>query len=91
MKFFLYEIAARIVGLYLLVDSIRTVRDGLVERKIPYFKYDWLDFFLDWWSTNKVVHRDAAPVRYWLLMGVEMFMGLACLLLAIFGWWQPST
>jgi hypothetical protein len=39
MQFFLYEIVARIVAIYLCVYSIRKVRSGLVERKITYFLY----------------------------------------------------
>ncbi len=34
MQFFLYEIVARIVAIYLCVDCYRKLRNGLVERKI---------------------------------------------------------
>jgi hypothetical protein len=44
MRFFLYEIVARIVAIYLCFDCSRKLRNGLVERKIAYFN----DNFLDW-------------------------------------------
>ena len=37
MQFFLYEIVARIVAIYLCVDWSRKLWVGLVERKIAYF------------------------------------------------------
>ena len=37
MQFFLYEIVARIVAIYLCVDCSRKLWHGLVERKIAYF------------------------------------------------------
>ena len=36
MQFFLYEIVARIVAIYLCVDCSRRLWHGLVERKIGY-------------------------------------------------------
>jgi hypothetical protein len=85
MHFFLYEIVARIVAIYLLVDSYRKVRDGLVERKIQYVNSSLLD-----WS-NWVANRDTAPVVYWIQIGIRITQLVACLFLAVFGWWQPST
>jgi hypothetical protein len=76
MHFFLYEIVARIVAIYLCLDCSRTVSYGLVARKIAYFNPD----FLDWWS-HGVVHRDAAPVRYWIQIGIQISLLVACLLL----------
>lgn len=90
MQFFLYEIVARIVAIYLLVDCARTLTYGLVERKIRYFNADFLDFLLDWWSPRDV-HRDAAPIRYWILMGNQIVILAACFFVAIFGWWHPDT
>ena len=87
MQFFLYEIAARIVAIYLCVDCYRKLRNGLVERKIGYFSPD----LLDWWSMNKVVQRDIAPIRYWIEVGIRIILLLACLAVAVFGWWQPNT
>lgn len=88
MQFFLYEIAARVVAIYLCVDCIRTVRSGLVERKITSFSShtDILD-----WSTRPVFHGDTAPVRYWIQIGLQITAFFACLVVAIFGWWQPNA
>jgi hypothetical protein len=68
MQFFLYEIVARIVAIYLCLDCSRTLWYGLAERKIAYFNADFLDWLLMDLS-NWVVHRDAAPVRYWIQIG----------------------
>jgi hypothetical protein len=55
------------------------------ERKIAYFNGD----FLDW--SNLVAHRDAAPIRYWIQIGLQIIFLVASLFVAIFGWWQPNT
>jgi hypothetical protein len=81
MQFFLYEIVARIVALYLCLDCGRKLWHGLRERKIAYFNPD----FLSWWSG--VAHRDAAPVLYWIQIGIQIIILVACLFVAIFGWW----
>jgi hypothetical protein len=86
MQFFLYEIVARIVAMYLCVVCYRKLSNGLVERKIGYFNSD----LLDWWSMNKVVHRDAAPVRYWIEIGIRTILLVSCLVVAVFGWWRPE-
>jgi 4-amino-4-deoxy-L-arabinose transferase-like glycosyltransferase len=85
MQFFLYEIVARIVAIYLCFDCSRKLWRGLVERKIAYFN----DNFLDW--SNWVAQRDATPVRYWIQMGIQLIIVVACLFVAIFGWWRPNT
>ena len=90
MHFFLYEIVARIVAIYLCVYCGRTVWHGLVERKIAYYSSDFLDWLLFDWS-NYVVHRDAAPVRYWIQIGIQITLLVACLFVAILGWWRPNT
>jgi hypothetical protein len=43
MQFFLYEIVARIVAIYLCVDCHRKLRNGLVERKIRIFSADFIN------------------------------------------------
>ena len=72
MQFFLYEVVARIVSVYLCVVCYRTLRDGLAERKITSYSTDLIDSilaaFMD--PSIRVAHRDTAPVRYWILMGV---------------------
>jgi len=85
MRFFLYEIVARIVAIYLCFDCSRKLRNGLAERKIAYFHGN----FLDW--SNWVADRDAAPVQYWIQIGFQIIILVACLFVAIFGWWQPNA
>jgi hypothetical protein len=85
MQFFLYEIVTRIVAIYLRLDCSRKLRYGLVERKIAYFNPD----FLNWWSG--VAHRDTAPIQYWIQIGIQISLLVACLFVAIFWWWHPNT
>jgi hypothetical protein len=91
MQFFLYEIVARIVAIYLCVDCYRRIRNGFVERKIVYYNssdfLDWLIFSSSRW----VAHRDTAPVSYWIQIGLQIIALVACIVVAIFGWWQPNT
>ena len=85
MRLFLYEVVARIVAIYLLFDCGRKLWHGLRERKIAYFN----DNFLNW--SNFVAHRDATPVRYWIQIGIQIIILVACLFVAIFGWSQPNA
>ena len=85
MRFFLYEIAARVVAFYLCVDCVRKLRRGLAGRKIAYFNPSLLD-----WS-HWIADRDAAPVRYWIQIGIRIVLLIACAFVAIFGWWQPNA
>jgi hypothetical protein len=88
--FFLYEIVARIVAIYLCVDCSRKLWYGLFERKIAYVRDgDWLGWLLDW--VNLVAYRDATPVRYWIQIGLRIIALVGCFFVAIFGWWQPNT
>jgi len=93
MQFFLYEIVARIVAIYLCVECYRELRNGLVERKIRMFSADFMnwivDSFLD--ESIKVVQRDTAPVRYWIQIGIQISLVVGCLGVAIFGWWHPNS
>jgi len=57
---------------------------GLAERKIAYFNHDLIDCLLIDWS-KVVAHRDAAPFRYWILIGLQISFLVACLFVAIFG------
>ena len=95
MQFFLYEVVARIVAIYVGVDCLRKLQSGLVERKITSFLrgtgiLDWVAEGLLGWP-SQVFHRDTTPVRYWMEMGHQAAAFLACLAVAIFGWWQPSA
>jgi len=85
MQFFLYEIVARIVAIYLGIDCSRKLWRGLVEGKIGYFQPD----LLSWWSG--LADRDASPVQYWIQIGLRIMILIACLFVAIFGWWRPNT
>jgi hypothetical protein len=91
MEFFLYQIVARIVAIYLCVDCWRIIRNGLAERKIAYASngdlLDWLLFDTSRW----VAHRDTTPVRYWIQIGLQVIALVACLVVAILGWWHPAT
>ena len=89
MQFFLFEIFARIVAIYLCFYLIRKVRSGLVERRITYFLFgtDLLDsLLLD--RSRWVASRDATPVRYWIQIGLQTTSLVACLFVAIF---HPNT
>lgn len=83
MQFFLYEIVARVVAIYLCVDCYRKIRDGLVERKIVIFNSD----FLDW--SRWISHRDAEPVSYWIQIAIQISLLASCLVVAIHGWFRP--
>jgi hypothetical protein len=93
MQFFLYEIVARVVAIYLCVDCYRKLRNGLAERKIASYSSDpvnWiLDAFMD--PSIHVAQRDTAPVRYWIVMGLQMIALVGCCIVAIFGWWHPTS
>jgi hypothetical protein len=93
MQFFLYEIVARIVAIYLCVDCYRKLRLGLAERKIASWSSDPVNWVLDLFQDPSiwVAHRDAAPIRYWIVMGLQTIALVGCLVVAIFGWWHPTT
>lgn len=93
MQFFLYEIVARIVAIYLCVDCGRELWRGFVERKIKIYSSDFTDWFLDWFLDPplRIVQRDAAPVRYWIQIAIQTSLVVACFFVAIFGWWHPDT
>jgi len=85
MQFFLHEIVARAVAIYFCIDCSRRFWNGLVERKAELEGED----ILDWESW--FFHRDEMPVRYWMAMGLNMITLVACLIVAIFGWFHPNT
>ncbi len=93
MQFFLCEIVARVVAIYLCVDCYHKLRDGFAERKIASYSSDpvnwFLDLFLD--PSSRVAHRDATPVRYWMTIGLQVTALAACFVVAIFGWWQQNA
>jgi len=83
-QFFLYEIVARIVVIYLCIYCSRELWYALVERKIAYWNDDFIDRLLVDWS-RVVVHRDTTPVRYWILIGLWIICVVGCLGIAILG------
>jgi hypothetical protein len=93
MQFFLYEVVARIVSVYLCVVCYRTLRDGLAERKIASYSSDPIDGVLEAFMDPSllVAHRDTTPVRYWIVMGLRVLGLVGCCGVAIFGWWHPTT
>ena len=83
-----FDIGYRIVALALCLYCGRQVWYGLLERKITFFNRD----ILDWWSpASEVFHRDAAPVRYWMVICMQAGSTVLCFVAAIVGWWQPNT
>jgi hypothetical protein len=85
MQFFLYEILARVVAIYLCVDCSRELWRGFSERKIAYFNDDFIDgLFIDW--SKVIAGRDGTPVRYWIQIGLRIMILIACLVVAIIGW-----
>jgi hypothetical protein len=93
MQFFLYEVVARIAAAYLCVVSYRTLRNGLAERKISSHSSDPIDMILETFMDPSILtaHRDTAPIRYWLIMSVQMFGLVGCVGVTILGWWHPTT
>lgn len=88
MQFVLTEIVARLVALYLCVDSIRCLR-AFAERKIEYIETDVINMLPGW--SNRIAHRDTMPVRYWGIVTGHVTAVAACLVVVIFGWWLPVS
>jgi hypothetical protein len=86
MHGFLYEVVARIVAVYLAYDCALELRNGFVQRKIRYYNPD----LLNWYSYGKV-DRDTAPIRYWIEIVTRVSILLACIVVAIFGWFHPNS
>lgn len=84
MHFFLYEIAARILAVYLLVDSVRTLRRAVVEGKICYHSSNWFDFFFDW--SDRIIDRNTSPFFYRLQFCAQIATVAGCLFVLVFGW-----
>ena len=89
MQFFLTEIVARILAIYLLVDGGRVLWCGLAERKTAVANYMFMEAFvrLPDWSAD----RNTAPYQYWFLISGQVFGLFVFLVMAIFGWYVPKT
>jgi hypothetical protein len=84
----LFDFGYRIVAIALCLSCGRQVWYGLVERKITFINGD----LLDWWSpTRQIFQRDAAPIRYWIQIGIQTITCVLCFVAAIVGWWQPNS
>lgn len=82
------DLGYRVVAVALCLSCGRKVWYGLVERKITFINGD----LLDWWSpTRQVLHRDTAPIRYWMEISMQTGLSVLCFIGAIIGWWQPNT
>lgn len=46
MQFFLTEIVARVVAIYFLIDGVRALRQGLVERKFYFMEFSLMDLIV---------------------------------------------
>lgn len=84
MQFFLHEIAGRILGAYLAVDSFRQVRKGLQAGQIRNFNNDLLAWVL--FDQSWVAHRKTEPVLFWTTISLQGLALLGCLFVALFGW-----
>jgi hypothetical protein len=88
MQFFLTEIVARVVAIYLFVEGARALWRGLAERKTSSVSYAFMDAFFPIWEWR--ADRDTAPFRYWFMISGQVFTLFVCLFMAIFGWWVPN-
>ena len=88
IEFFLYEILGRIVAAYLCFDCYRELKHGILEGKIRYFNPS---IFLVVTGRRMFAVRDTEPWLYRMEMGNRVFILLACLFVAVFGWWHPGA
>jgi hypothetical protein len=84
MHFFLYEILARLVAIYLGIDCYRTIRRALAEGKIR----DFNPSLLIW--TTWIADREATPIQFWIQIVIQITILISCVVVAIFGWF-PSN
>jgi hypothetical protein len=92
MQFFLYEILGRAAAIYGCFDCSRTLWSGFVERRITFYlaRTDILDWLFT--SPSKCTFaRDDEPIQYWLTVGLQIILLLACSVVAIFGWFHPDS
>ena len=88
MDFIIFGVVARVVAAYLLFEGLRHLHRNFTERQITPFEPDWVNWIIDATrdKSSLAVHRDTSPIRYWISIGVEAVVLLACLYVLIFGW-----
>jgi hypothetical protein len=82
MHFFLTEIVARFVAIYLACDIGRLLWDAYVGRKIAPYSPSLLDRLYP----DRIAHRDVSPVSYWFIVSLHVGTFLCCIVIAIFDW-----
>lgn len=92
MQFFLYDIVARTIAAYLCFDTCRTLHRGLSHGRFVPFEPDAVNWILDSFrdTAGLTVHRDTSPMRFWISVGLEALLLLACIYVAVFGWPQSG-
>jgi len=88
LEFFLYEVLARVVAIYFLIDTSRVLWLGLTQRKTAVQNYLFMDMF--WRLPDWSAERNTAPWQYWWLISGHVFILACCLVIAIFGWYVPK-
>ena len=83
----MFEIAYRIAAILLCVSCSNAVWYGYVERKISIYDAD----ILSSWRPRQVIHRDTAPIRYWIVVCLHAGSAIVCFNAAIVGWWPPGN
>jgi hypothetical protein len=89
LQFFLTEIVARAIAVYLCFDSIGILQRAFAERRIEYVETALISILLG--SSNWIAQRDTMPLRFWGLAAGHVMTVAACVVVAIFGWWVPDT
>ena len=83
----LFQIGYRFAAIALCIHNANVVWYGLIEKKISLFNSNILDFRT---PSERVFHRDATPIRYWIVLAMKAGTAAVCLVAAIVGWWQPN-
>ena len=56
---------------------------------MSFLTYDFMDLVFN--TPEWIADRNIAPFRYWFYIGGQILTLMACLVVAIFGWWVPNT
>ncbi|QUS40337.1 hypothetical protein RPMA_16960 [Tardiphaga alba] len=92
MQFFLTEVVARLVAAYFLFDTYRTLRRGLSHGSFVPFEPDVVNWILESFQDRAAltVHRKRTPIRFWISIGLDALLLVACFYIVVFGWRQVS-